>query len=116
VFSRLIFKGLLLTLVGVAGCQPQITPIVKLNRQAQVNSVVYVQGTVRDRAPLLNQTAYQLQDETGKIWVITSHSAPESGQTVMIQAKIKSKLIVLHQQGAQELYLQEVQQFPSSLK
>jgi len=132
VLSQLIFKGLLLTLLGLAGCdsfpgiqfrglrvtvgQPQITPIATLDQQKEANSWVYVQGTVRDRAPLIKQTVYQLQDQTGKVWVMTTKLPPESGQTVTIQAKIKSKSIVLHQQQSQELYLKEVRQLPQSLK
>ncbi|AFZ44743.1 nucleic acid binding OB-fold tRNA/helicase-type [Halothece sp. PCC 7418] len=100
-------------LLGLTACvekTPLPTPIAELDRK--MGTSVYVQGIVRDRAPLLNQTAYQLQDDTGQIWVITTDSAPESGQTVTIQAKIKSTSIVLHQQRAQELYLQEVQTLP----
>jgi len=110
-----IHSSLILALLGLMACQeqaPAITPIAALQGQSETDTVVSVQGTVRDRAPLLKQTAYQLQDDTGEIWVITSDSAPESGQTVTIQAKIKSKSFVLHQQRSQELYLQQVQQFP----
>lgn len=87
-----------------------MTPIIALDRDIEVP--VYVQGTVRDRAPLLDQMVYQLQDDTGKIWVMTGHLAPESGQTVTIQAKIRSKLIVLPQQQTRELYLEQMQQLP----
>jgi len=116
VLFRLIFKGLLLTLLGLGGCHPKITSIATLDQQKEANSLVYVQGTVRDRAPLIKQTAYQLQDQTGKVWVMTTKLPPESGQTITIQAKIKSKSIVLQQQQSQELYLQEVRQLPQSLK
>jgi len=116
VLFRLIFKGLLLTLLGLGGCHPKITSIATLDQQKEANSLVYIQGTVRDRAPLIKQTAYQLQDQTGKVWVITTKLPPESGQTITIQAKIKSKSIVLQQQQSQELYLQEVRQLPQSLK
>lgn len=111
--SRLILSSFLLALLGLGGCwerSPQITPIVELNDTQQPDVLVYVEGTVRDRAPLLNQTAYELEDDTGKIWVVTSDSSPESGQRVAIQAKIKSKSIVLNQIQSEEVYLQEVRQ------
>lgn len=110
-----IHSSLILALLGLVACQekpPEITSIAALPQPGGTEKIVSVRGTVRDRAPLLKQTAYQLQDDTGEIWVITSDSAPESGQTVTIQAKIKSKSFVLHQQRSQELYLQQVQQFP----
>ncbi|MDR9402549.1 MAG: DNA-binding protein [Halothece sp. Uz-M2-17] len=111
--SRCLVGSLVFSLLSLASCQstsPEVIAIAALD--SKIEASVYVQGTVRDRAPLLNQTAYQLQDNTGKIWVITNNLAPESGQTITIQAKIKSKSMVLHQQRAQELYLQEVQRLP----
>jgi uncharacterized protein YdeI (BOF family) len=110
-----LHSSLILALLGLVACQeksPESISIAAIPQQGKIEQIVTVKGTVRDRAPLLNQTAYQLQDDTGEIWVITHDSAPESGQTVTIQAKIKSKLIVLHQQRSQELYLQQVQQLP----
>jgi len=122
VLSRLIVSGLLLGFLGLASCQSNpsseeqlqltITPIGDLNAQTTGLASVYVRGTVRDRAPLLNSTAYQIQDNTGQVWVVTNNSPPESGQTLTIQAKIKSKSIVLQQQHSEEVYLQELRQLP----
>lgn len=118
---RLILSSLLVGCLGFASCQLNqssdkvevtITPVGELNTDPGGPESVYVQGTVRDRAPLLNQTAYLLQDNTGQIWVLTNNSPPESGQTLTIQAKIKLKSIVLQQQLSEEVYLQELRQLP----
>lgn len=118
---RLILSSLLVGCLGFASCQLNqssdkvevtITPVGDLNTDPRGPESVYVQGTVRDRAPLLNQTAYLLQDNTGQIWVLTNNSPPESGQTLTIQAKIKLKSIVLQQQLSEEVYLQELRQLP----
>lgn len=116
VSSRLILSGLLVSLVALAGCQSKITPIVQLKRQPAGKDTIYVQGKVRDRAPLLNRAAYQLQDETGKIWVLTHQPLPKSGQVLTIQAKIKTKSMVLNKQRSQQLYLKEMQRLSESGK
>lgn len=123
VLSPLLLSSLLFSCLGLTSCQlnqvikpdPQITltAIADITSQPTIGvTSVYVRGTVGDRAPLLKQTAYQLQDNTGQIWVITNHSPPESGQTLTIQAKIKSKSIVLQQQQSEEVYLEEMEQLP----
>lgn len=108
--SQLIVSSLCLIGVGLAGCEPsmEITPIAQLSAQTDhLKQSVLVEGVVRDRAPFLNNAAYQLQDESGEIWVLTSNSLPESGQAVTIKAKIKTKSIVISNQEVQEVYLQE---------
>lgn len=116
VSSRLILSCLLVSLLALAGCPSKVTPIVQLKRQQAGKDTIYVEGRVRDRAPLLNRAAYQLQDETGNIWVLTHQPLPESGQVLTIQAKIKTKSMVLNKQLSQEVYLQEVQRLSESGK
>lgn len=110
--SRFLLIGSLVSLLGLVACESKFTPLAEVKRQQSHQDEIYVEGIVRDRVPLLKRGAYQLQDETGTIWVITQQSLPESGQAVTIQAKIKSKSIVLHKQLSQEVYLQEVQRLP----
>lgn len=104
--------SLFLSLLGLVACASKFTPIAEVKRQQPHQDTIYVEGIVRDRAPLLKRGAYELQDETGTIWVITKQPLPESGQAMTVQAKIKSKSIVLHKQLSQEVYLQEVQRLP----
>jgi len=121
-FSRFILSGVLLGVLGLTSCQSDqilrkeketITPIADLNWVSAEVKSVYVRGNVLNRAPLLDRAAYQLQDETGQVWVITDNSPPESGQTVTIQAKIRTKSIELpQQQVSKEVYLQELKQLP----
>jgi len=112
VSSRLILIGLFISLLGLVACESKFTPIAEAKRRSTSQNAIYVEGIVRDRVPLLKRGAYQLQDKTGTIWVITQQSLPESGQALKIQAKIKSKSIVLHKQLSQKVYLQEVERQP----
>lgn len=131
VLSRLILSSLLLSLLGLVSCQetrqllprqilepvanlgqPQVMPIAELANPVDSVESIYIEGIVRDRAPFIDSGAYQLQDQTGQVWVVTSDPLPQSGQKLTIQAKIKSKSISLHEQLSLEVYLQEVQRLP----
>lgn len=113
VSSPLILVCLLLSVIAGGGCeqkpQREITPIAGLSSLEQNKELVYVKGIVRDRAPLLNRSVYELEDTTGKIWVVTTTSPPESGQTVTIEAKIQTQSITLHNQPSEEVYLLQTQ-------
>ena len=108
--SHLIVSSFCLIGFGLTGCDPlmEVTPIAQLSAQSdRLGQSVLVEGVVRDRAPFLKNAAYQLEDESGEIWVLTNNPLPESGQAVTIEAKIKVKSIVLNNQDYQEVYLQE---------
>ena len=65
-----------LTHLGLA--QPSITPIGDISPQPLTEStpedgIIYLEGKVVDRAPFLESGSYQLQDDTGTIWVLTDN-------------------------------------------
>ncbi|SRR5579883_505205 len=62
--------------------------IAAIKQSPSVNTIVQVKGRVANRAPLLGKTAYELQDGTGSIWVLTTDAAPNPGDTVVIQGKL----------------------------
>ncbi len=68
---------------------------------------VYVQGTVTQRVPLLNQGAYELQDSTGRIWVITETPLPEPGAKLAIAGQLQFHELQLQQQDFGEFFIQE---------
>ncbi|MFP4134653.1 MAG: DNA-binding protein [Halothece sp.] len=108
--SQLIVSSCCLISFGLVGCDPsmEVTPIAQLSAQSdRLEQSVLVEGVVRDRAPFLKNAAYQLQDDSGNIWVFTNNQLPESGQAVTIKAIIKAKSIVINNQEVQEVYLQE---------
>ena len=122
VVKLLLSRFILVGVLGLISCQSDqilreekvtITPVGDLNSVSADVESVHVKGTVGDRAPLVDRAVYQLQDDTGQVWVLTRNAPPESGQTVTIQAKIKSKSIVLQQQPvSEEVYLQELKRLP----
>ena len=115
-----------LLLAGVIGCtpvnylglaQPPVTPIRELVEQEKTeDSTIYLQGTVIDRAPFLENGSYQLQDETGTIWVLTNGVLPQPGDQIMIKGEIEYQSIDLDGQDLGELYIVEVEQLDNQPK
>ena len=114
--SQLGFLSLLLG--GLVGCNQlasiavpalyKTTPIANL--QQHQGGTVYLEGKVGDRAPLLGSGAYQLQDASGQIWIVTSRRLPAVGDSVLIEGQVNYKRIPVGEQDLGELYVIEVQQ------
>ena len=117
--------GAIVSLVvgGLIGCtplshlglaQPSITPIRELSPQTATTSsseddLIRLEGQVVDRAPFLDSGSYQLQDETGTVWVLTNGSLPQTGERVQITGKVTYQSIPMGGQDVGELYILEVE-------
>lgn len=87
-----------------------ITPISELQQARDANSTVYLKGTVRSLAPFLEGGAYQLQDATGSIWVVTEHTLPAQGETIKIKGNITYQSIPVAGKELGEIYIKEIEQ------
>jgi hypothetical protein len=124
--SRIIFYRFGFTwlfVMGLAGCSYLTTPGLQASNlsfgsnvtlirsiqpeQEAQGATVYVQGKVESQVPLLNQWAYQINDSTGKIWVVTNQPNLQAGQRVVIRGKIRYKSIPLANEEFGEVYLEE---------
>jgi hypothetical protein len=90
-----------------------LTPIAELKNHQNTGSTVYLQGKVSHQAPFLGSGAYQIQDNTGKIWVITYQQLPQLGKEVLIEGQIEYESIPIDGQEMGELYILEVKQLDS---
>lgn len=89
-----------------------ITKVSEVHKQ-KTHFTVHLQGKIGPQAPLLGQRAYELQDSTGSIWVVTREPIPASGTQVKVTGKVRYQQILLdgkdqgavyvEQQGATEL-------------
>jgi hypothetical protein len=74
-------------------------------------SAIYLKGTVGKQVPFLDTKAYELQDSTGTIWVITQEKLPKQKDTVLLKGKVMHKNISIGGQTSKEVYVQEEQRF-----
>jgi hypothetical protein len=73
-------------------------------------AVVQVSGTVGDRVPLVDAQIYQLQDETGSVWVLTTDTSIQSGDRLTVEGRVEIEVIELGNSTMQERYLREIEQ------
>ncbi|MBW4645770.1 MAG: hypothetical protein KME23_22745 [Goleter apudmare HA4340-LM2] len=119
-FSRLGLASLLV--VGLSSCGQlppsglnlsnlrigsNITPIRDIQPEQDNQATVYVQGKVEKQVPLLQRWAYQINDSTGTIWVVTNQTGLEAGQEVVVKGKVRYKSIPLAGKEFGELYVEE---------
>ena len=84
VARKLGSASLLLAAVLLLTACPSQTTISKINADPARyrNKEVAIVGTVRDSYGALGQGAYELDDGTGRIWVVTRRGVPSRGARV----------------------------------
>ncbi len=100
----------ILTSIGLVSCNFSHNSIAIENiREKQLGKTVQVTGQVTELAPLISSAGYQLQDDTGSIWVITSSSLPILETKITIKGKVQTQDMTLVDKQFNELYLIELQ-------
>ncbi|BAZ47420.1 hypothetical protein NIES4103_00210 [Nostoc sp. NIES-4103] len=84
-----------------------VTPIREIKPQQNKQTTVYIQGKVEKRVPLIKRWAYQINDTTGKIWVVTNQSNLQQGAEVVFKGKVRYQSISLANQEFGEVYIEE---------
>ena len=117
---------------GVGGCTPSDTPeaptaeqedsAVRLpslrlpGRSAEpvetlmadrADDTVAVVGTVTQRAAVLDGWLYQIQDDTGSLWVLSDRTEPVVGAQATVQGILRYEAIVVGEIDAGDVYLEE---------
>ena len=98
-------------LVSLIGCQSTLTSVEEISQQ-KIDKTVLLTGNVVHIAPFIERNAYQLEDATGKIWVVTTQNPPQFGELVSIKGEIKYQSLPFAEQELGEFYLFELEQLP----
>jgi hypothetical protein len=109
ILRSLYFSGILALLFGIVGCS-SVTTIQDVRAHPQrnwFNSTVYLKGTVGDRAPLLDGQLYQLQDQTGKIWVLSPETQLRTGEQVLIKGQVRYQSIPIAGKERGDVYIEQ---------
>lgn len=110
-FTKIISRTTLL--VSLVGCRSSLTSVAEVSQQ-KIDKTVSLTGKVVHVSPLIDRAAYQIEDATGKIWVVTTQNLPELGQPISIKGQIKYQSLPFAEQELGELYLVELEQLPIS--
>ncbi|MGF1541678.1 MAG: DNA-binding protein [Pleurocapsa sp.] len=106
---------MLITLSSLFGCQSSQINIINVERQKS-GKVVYLTGQVTHLAPFVDNAAYQLQDSTGSIWVVTSLTPPKLHSNISIKGKIQYQSLSFAEIDLGEFYIIELQQLKAPVR
>ncbi|MCU0524143.1 MAG: hypothetical protein MUF72_04890 [Elainella sp. Prado103] len=81
-------------------------------RRSWWNARVSLQGTIGDRAPLIEGQVYELTDSTGSIWVLSPDQTARSGEQVQVQGLVRFQPIELAGQNESTAFIEEQQRQP----
>ena len=101
--------GILLS--SLIGCEPSPVAIAQITEK-KIGKNVYITGKVVHIAPLVDNFAYQVEDATGKIWVVTANKPPQFGQTIYIKSEIKYQSLPFAEGDFGGFYSLELEQLP----
>jgi hypothetical protein len=89
--TLLLLPLLLVTLAGLAACERTTIGKINANPDRYMNKEVGISGTVTDSygVPFVGG-AYELDDGTGKIWVISERGVPSRGARVGVKGRVFS--------------------------
>ncbi|MGD1854229.1 MAG: hypothetical protein ACFB2W_08240 [Leptolyngbyaceae cyanobacterium] len=103
-------------------CQPAadtVAPILSLTRPAvtiqslrqpeRVEQSLPLSGEVIQRLAVLNGWLYQLEDDTGQIWILTQQTAPAVGEQIYVEGVLRYEPIVINGADLGDYYLEEEQ-------
>jgi hypothetical protein len=96
--------------LGVAQALVQTDPIQDVLKSSRQGAIVHLKGRVKNRVPLLEGIVYELQDETGSIWVVTREASLNQGDEVVIQGKLHYQSIQLHGKEQGSAYVEQQEQ------
>ncbi len=87
---RMLLSVLLLSLVLVlAGCERKSINEIMADPQRYTHKEVGVVGKVVRSVSVLGKGAYEVDDGTGKLWVVSDRGVPREGARVGVRGKIR---------------------------
>ncbi|MBD2329506.1 hypothetical protein [Alkalinema sp. FACHB-956] len=99
------------------GCQSlPTTPINQISHarstsQSPASGAVKISGQVISIAPMVGQVAYEVQDATGRIWVLSRQlPPPQPNSMVTVTGTVQATSIVINGEDLGEVYLEAVGQ------
>ncbi|MEL6930029.1 MAG: hypothetical protein AAFO95_15510 [Cyanobacteria bacterium J06600_6] len=99
----------IISALSLFGCQASPTLVEDIAAK-KVGKTISLQGKVVHVAPFLGNSAYQLEDSTGKIWVVTTQDPPQLARQVEIKGKIKYQSLPFDDRELGDFYLVELEQ------
>jgi hypothetical protein len=81
--------AIVVTALVANACAPVTVNHILADPSRYANRDVRLEGEVVKSASALGRGAYQLEDGTGTIWVVSRHGVPRKGAYVSVKGKVK---------------------------
>ncbi|HEY9701959.1 MAG TPA: hypothetical protein V6C58_05915 [Allocoleopsis sp.] len=78
-----------------------------LQKLRNTNSTITITGKVSSIAPFLQGGAYQVENTTGSIWVLTLADLPQQDTQITVTGQLQYQNIPIEGKDFGEVYLQE---------
>jgi len=76
----------------LSGCAPRTINHILADPSRYSNKEVRIEGSVTESYSILGKGAYQIDDGTGKLWIVAQKGVPRQGARVTAKGKIKDGL------------------------
>lgn len=77
-------------------------------------TVVWVEGTVGDRAPLVGAEVYELQQGVEKLWIVTTETGVQLGDRLVVRGRVQQESFDQNGVTLREYYLHELRRRSAS--
>lgn len=116
--SKIVYISLSL-FFGIVGCtnlinftfaSSDISPIEEIKISENITERAKIQGKISRIVPLAGLTVYKLEDETGKIWVVSDRTLGQIDEVVIVEGNLKYKDITIDNDEWGDFYLYHSQE------
>jgi len=84
-----LWAAALLAVLLLAGCEQKTINDLMAEPGKYANKEVGLTGTVTRSFSLLGKGAYEIEDGTGKLWVVSGSGVPRKGAKVAVKGKVR---------------------------
>lgn len=97
----------LTNIINLGGFSSDIRHVSQKQEDAEKNKNVTINGIVKKIVPLAGSIAYQVEDNTGTIWVVSENKPPQIGSKIVIKGIREYQSIPIGEQELGEYYVVE---------
>ncbi|MBE9047370.1 hypothetical protein IQ255_23715 [Pleurocapsales cyanobacterium LEGE 10410] len=97
---------------SLIGCQASLISVEEIAPK-KVGRTIYLTGKVVHLAPFIDRAAYQIEDATGKIWIVTDQDLPQLNRQISIKGKVEYQSLPVAEQELGDFYVVELEQLES---
>jgi hypothetical protein len=93
--------------INLRGFSSDIRQVSQKQEESEKNKTITINGIVKKIVPLVGSIAYQVEDNTGTIWVVSENKPPEIGAKIVIKGIRQYQSIPIGEEELGEYYVIE---------